>query len=159
MRCTQNGRGLGRFLTLFTSHRLQFTCLSSRVFWRIHCRRNLSSTANSPWVPTLQEGNINDGKQPILSLEKPSGLPSTCPGCGAYSQTQNPSEPGFYDESKRRVKAFLSSQNARAQAAEDAMFDRGLKEANPSLLATLRISSTDGLGMQYSPRISMCSSV
>ena len=53
---------------------------------------------------------------PTASIPTPSRsplLPSYCPGCGAFAQTQNADQPGFYDVSRQSVSERVS-QDARA---------------------------------------------
>ena len=69
-----------------------------------------------------------------------SGLPRTCPGCGAYSQTLNPEEAGFYSASRKSIKAFVASQHAstrQASEAEDHTYTTIVAHADPSLLLSL----------------------
>lgn len=36
-------------------------------------------------------------------------LPICCPGCGAFSQTIEPNEPGYYSESRKQTRKLLAS--------------------------------------------------
>ena len=42
------------------------------------------------------------------SSNEVSGLPRSCPGCGAYAQDVNPQQPGFYSRSRKSVNAFIT---------------------------------------------------
>lgn len=51
------------------------------------------------------------------SIQNPVRLPRQCAGCGAFSQTSDNGEPGFYSLGRRSVKEFLAptseSENAK----------------------------------------------
>jgi hypothetical protein len=36
-------------------------------------------------------------------------LPTCCPGCGAFSQTIEPNEPGYYSASRKQTRKLLAS--------------------------------------------------
>lgn len=36
-------------------------------------------------------------------------LPACCPGCGAFSQTIEPNEPGYYSESRKQIRKLLAT--------------------------------------------------
>lgn len=36
-------------------------------------------------------------------------LPECCPGCGAFSQTIEPNEPGYYSEGRKQIRKLLAS--------------------------------------------------
>lgn len=43
-------------------------------------------------------------------------LPTCCPGCGAFSQTIEPNEPGYYSKSRKQTRKLLASRkNANEQ--------------------------------------------
>jgi len=50
-----------------------------------------------------------------IDHSKLSCLPWTCPGCGAYTQTLNADDAGFYSTSRKTVKAFVAARNAVAK--------------------------------------------
>jgi len=86
------------------------------------CARHVSRSGSSRAQPTgLQDRCLHTrplGReadiQPI-DHSKLSFLPWTCPGCGAYTQTLNPDNAGFYSTSRRPVKAFVAAQSAAAK--------------------------------------------
>jgi hypothetical protein len=50
-------------------------------------------------------------------------LPTCCPGCGAFSQTIEPDEPGYYSASRKQTRKLLASKKEaieQSNAAEDA---------------------------------------
>lgn len=50
-------------------------------------------------------------------------LPTCCPGCGAFSQTIEPNEPGYYSASRKQTRKLLASKKEgieQSNAAEDA---------------------------------------
>jgi hypothetical protein len=50
-------------------------------------------------------------------------LPICCPGCGAFSQTIEPDEPGYYSASRKQTRKLLASKREaieQSNAAEDA---------------------------------------
>jgi hypothetical protein len=50
-------------------------------------------------------------------------LPTCCPGCGAFSQTIEPDEPGYYSASRKQTRKLLASKKEaleQSKAAEDA---------------------------------------
>ena len=56
-------------------------------------QRSLSSTAPSHTNPSIRTEDI---------------LPICCPGCGAYSQTVEPEEAGYYGRTRKQTRKFLS---------------------------------------------------
>ncbi|CRG87773.1 hypothetical protein PISL3812_04794 [Talaromyces islandicus] len=78
--------------------------------------------------PPSQESPSSPTPPASISLHS-DVLPVCCPGCGAYSQTIEPADPGYYDVSRRRVKKLWGkAQHARrAQAAanqDDTQMDK-----------------------------------
>lgn len=80
------------------------------------------------------------------SLESPSqrALPIQCTGCGAYAQTNNEEEPGFYSLNRNAVKAFLQGEGIaediqlRRQQEEDILL-QALQNADRELAASLNL--------------------
>ncbi|KAJ5570571.1 uncharacterized protein N7459_010001 [Penicillium hispanicum] len=57
-------------------------------------------------------------------------LPVCCPGCGAFTQTVEPNEPGFYSKSRKQTRKLLASkkdaieqENAESEAKDNAITD------------------------------------
>ena len=46
-------------------------------------------------------------------------LPLCCPGCGAYSQTIDPNEPGYYDEGRKQVRKHRAAVNRASENKRD----------------------------------------
>ena len=69
-----------------------------------------------------------------------SGLPRTCPGCGAFSQTLEPGEAGFYSATRKPVQIFIASQHAptRQRLEEEAhTYATAVAHADQGLLQSL----------------------
>jgi hypothetical protein len=64
--------------------------------------RNLST--NTP-ISTKPQGHV----EPVL--------PVCCPGCGAYSQTVEPNEPGYYGKTRKQTRKLLGE--AQNEASEE----------------------------------------
>ena len=45
-------------------------------------------------------------------------LPVCCPGCGAFSQTVEPDEPGYYGASRKQNRKLLASRNEAIEASK-----------------------------------------
>ncbi|MCJ1251104.1 hypothetical protein MMC30_008335 [Trapelia coarctata] len=85
--------------------------------------------------------------QPI-DHSKLSFLPWTCPGCGAYTQTLNPDNAGFYSTSRKTVKAFVAAQSAateRKRAEEAVGLAKVDDDTGTGILESLRLPDTPGL--------------
>lgn len=64
-------------------------------------------------------------------------LTVTCPGCGAFSQTVNPTQPGYYDIERKAVKAYINQSVYRLEeSAEREIYRQGLERADLSLPQT-----------------------
>ena len=64
-------------------------------------------------------------------------LPRSCPGCGAFTQTKDPSQPGFYTTNRKSIKTFIPS-NEGAQKShldESRVYEQVLENANVSLIS------------------------
>ncbi|OJJ40315.1 hypothetical protein ASPWEDRAFT_166395 [Aspergillus wentii DTO 134E9] len=66
-------------------------------------RRGLSSTTQKS----------ADSSEKLLD-----NLPICCPGCGAYSQTVEPNEPGYYGKPRKQTRKLLSGTQKTTEAAE-----------------------------------------
>ena len=65
-------------------------------------------------------------------------LPRSCPGCGAFTQTVSPEQPGFYGTNRKSVKAFVSRNGQHpgsGNKGEQILFERVLGAADASLLS------------------------
>lgn len=88
------------------------------------------SLFSSPKIPFLSHGTINQQRsfsstiQTYANLDTTNTLPICCPGCGAYAQTIEPDELGYYSEGRRRKFAAKEQQapkegNKGADITED----------------------------------------
>ena len=71
-------------------------------------QRNYSSE-----VPEQSAGNFD---VPATSSYE---LPLCCPGCGAYSQTIDPNEPGYYDEGRKQVRKHRAAVERASESKKD----------------------------------------
>ena len=108
-----------------------------------------SRLASWPWTSQRRCLHVEDGSPikedvvpPLAVVQK---LPLNCPGCGAYTQTLNPQEAGFYPPTQKRLRNFLASQqnsDARVRQEEEAaVYSRTINGANASLLESLGLDS------------------
>ncbi|KAL4944853.1 hypothetical protein BDV06DRAFT_69166 [Aspergillus oleicola] len=56
--------------------------------------------------------------EPIHPEPAKAVIPTCCPGCGAYSQTIEPNEPGYYSKTRKQTRKLLSE--AQSESLEDA---------------------------------------
>lgn len=79
----------------------------------------------------------------LHSLPDPShllDLPRSCPGCGAFTQTVSPEQPGFYGTNRKSVKAFIDRKGQcpyQGHDGESVLFELVLGAADASLLAQM----------------------
>lgn len=60
------------------------------------------------------------------SLELPAdALPICCPGCGAYAQTVEPNEPGYYSKSRKQTRKLFAEKQKVTDNGEE---NKALKE-------------------------------
>ncbi len=67
-------------------------------------------------------------------------LPRSCPGCGAFTQTISPGQPGFYGISRKSVKAFIDRDGhcpGNGHKGESKVFGQVLGAADASLLSQM----------------------
>lgn len=62
------------------------------------------------------------------SLRTEDILPICCPGCGAYSQTIEPEEPGYYGKTRKQTRKFLSEARKDSQSAPEGSKDTKLED-------------------------------
>lgn len=87
---------------------------------------NIESTAESPLSESLQK--------PVRRL------PLTCSGCGAFTQTDDPEQLGYFDISKRRVREWLHPVGRRSsplEGDEDKIVNATLESLDQSRLKEL----------------------
>lgn len=76
----------------------------TRLIPRVLPSRSLFSPKSFSGHSTInQRRNLSSSIQPCANLDTVTNtLPICCPGCGAYAQTIEPDELGFYGEGRRR---------------------------------------------------------
>jgi len=73
-------------------------------------------------------------------------LPRSCPGCGAFTQSVSPDQPGYYSTSRKSVKAFIAHHGhgtERGQAGESQIFKQILDGADDLLLSQLGMENAE----------------
>lgn len=66
-------------------------------------------------------------------------LPTCCPGCGAFSQTIEPNEPGYYSSSRKQTRMLLASKR------------EAIEQSNTGEDATHAVTEESNLGMDAQP--------
>lgn len=104
-----------RGLLLPTSFQRPLSTLSTRTprLTRqplIASRRNFQATARQSDVSIETQAPPNKP----LDLDKEL-LPICCPGCGAYSQTIDPNEPGYYSMTRKETRKLLTKTKRLAE--------------------------------------------
>lgn len=78
-------------------------------------RRNFSST------PLQQQDSISEDLTDVF--------PVCCPGCGAFSQTIEPDEPGHYNLERKKTRKLLASKRDAIEK-ENAVWEAAITEAS-----------------------------
>ncbi|KAL4820686.1 hypothetical protein BDW67DRAFT_153006 [Aspergillus spinulosporus] len=94
---------------------------------------------------------------PVLSTEPtPAVLPLCCPGCGAYSQTVEPNEPGFYSKTRKQTRKLLleaRKEPLKESATQDAVstIQKAVEEAEiaPKPHRDILLENAAGTVSQY----------
>ncbi|KAL1964026.1 hypothetical protein VTN77DRAFT_7572 [Rasamsonia byssochlamydoides] len=80
---------------------------------------------NDPSTPPAQESTSSSSSSPSSPFLNKELLPLCCPGCGAYAQTIDPNEPGYYSRTRKKTRKLLKqakealvSQKKQASSAE-----------------------------------------
>ncbi|MCJ1423055.1 hypothetical protein MMC29_000936 [Sticta canariensis] len=88
-------------------------------------RRNFDSSSQR------RQFQVQKSSTPHQPLPWPSlllDLPRTCPGCGAFTQIKDPSNPGFYSINRKAVNAFVAQQrHGLRETGENATLKEGPK--------------------------------
>lgn len=82
----------------------------------------------------------------LLKHSELLNLPTSCPGCGAFTQLLSPDQPGFYSSNRKSVKAFLAQYEQSpgdGRSAESEMFEKALSSADSALLTQIGLGDTD----------------
>lgn len=91
----------------------------TRLLPRVLPSRSLFSPKSFPVHSTIGQRNFSSTIQPCANLDTVTNtLPICCPGCGAYAQTIEPDELGYYGEGRRRK--FVKGQPAPKEGEKDA---------------------------------------
>lgn len=94
------------------------------------------------------EATRSSAAEPTTGLHSPlaHNLPLSCPGCGAPSQTVDQDAAGYYTESRKAVKAYLTPQlspKAKEKEKEDGLFNEAVKGLDKSLREQLGLQEGD----------------
>ena len=93
--------------------------------------------------PRRHQLHVGCAAKPSHSFPTPlqlSNLPRTCPGCGAFTQTVSPEQPGFYGTNRKSVKTFIGSNGQppnKGYDGESKLFEHVLDAADASLLSRM----------------------
>jgi hypothetical protein len=93
---------------------------STSSAWAISLPRYPALYKNASWI-TATRGlsqllSRKDQSEP--SILPRSLLPICCPGCGAYTQTVDPNEPGYYSKTGRKTRKLRNRNDAPKQSCE-----------------------------------------
>lgn len=95
-----------------------------------------------------QTSNSMSGEASVRLDRPPTGtLPPQCPGCGAFSQTSNPSLPGFFNLTRNSIKKYLGlevEEPPRRVREDDRVVQEALRHVDRTALDKLGID-LDGL--------------
>ncbi|KAM0553899.1 hypothetical protein ACHAPJ_007245 [Fusarium lateritium] len=97
---------------------------------------------NHTEVTTTPDAHITETEHAsLLNPEIPRRrLPLNCTGCGAFAQTNDPQQLGYFDLESKRVKKWLNPrayEHEHTASQEDAVVDDVLKNLDPSQLEAL----------------------
>ncbi|KAM5351991.1 hypothetical protein ACJ41O_004714 [Fusarium nematophilum] len=102
----------------------------------IYSRRFNHTEAAPQYVATT----TTDPPPQVPTELPPRRLPLNCTGCGAFSQTSDPQQLGYFDSSSKRVKKWLNPQDYEPRhtaSEEDGVVDEVLKTMDQSQLEAL----------------------
>ncbi|KAI9038159.1 uncharacterized protein KD926_011201 [Aspergillus affinis] len=68
------------------------------------------------------------------SLRAEEFLPVCCPGCGAYSQTLEPEEAGYYGESRKQTRKLLSEARKETQSTPEGLENAAIPKPENDIL-------------------------
>ncbi|KAL5045238.1 hypothetical protein BDW71DRAFT_184534 [Aspergillus fruticulosus] len=105
-------------------------CQQARRFFRgqyapTRMRREVISGLTP--LPNIQLRSQYTSASDLVTFTEPiqAVLPLCCPGCGAYSQTVEPNEPGYYSKTRKQTRKLLSDAQKESlgePATQDAVF-------------------------------------
>lgn len=107
---------------------------SSGAFLPIQRRSNTMQVEST--MPNNEDVNL------VSKTERK--LPITCTGCGSFTQTNDPSEFGYFDINAKRVRSWISPEERNANAAEaegNKIVEDALKALDPEKLKELGLGA------------------
>ena len=102
---------------------------------------SLASVGRWRLRPRRQQLHLDAASTSLHRFPTPSqllDLPRSCPGCGAYTQTISPEQPGFYGNNRKSVKAFIGRKGqcpGEGDHGESEIFECVIGAADASLLS------------------------
>lgn len=84
---------------------------------------------------------------PPLDQSLTKNLPLQCHGCGAFSQTSEPDQAGYYDVSRKAVRRFLGQEqeqernSVKEERGEDYVVDQALQNLDESKKAEIGLDA------------------
>lgn len=114
----------------------------------VRSRRNFDSSSQR------RRFQVQKSSTPHQPLPWPSlllDLPRTCPGCGAFTQIKDPSNPGFYSINRKAVNAFVAQRrHGLRETGESATFKGGQENQAGSWDSGLEALSDNSKGLTCS---------
>ncbi|KAK2591195.1 Mitochondrial ribosome small subunit biogenesis protein [Conoideocrella luteorostrata] len=131
-----------------------FLCPAIGLSWTGTGRQAIRSSTPRPRFNHTDALPINtvleEAENPPEVLEKPvRKLPVTCSGCGAFAQTTDSQQLGYFDLQSKRVRLWLhpgKNSLRRTDAAEDKIVDDALKALEGGQLKQLGLSANALIG-------------
>jgi len=113
---------------------------------------------NKQAAPPAHVSPAANATAPAAPLEQPlRRLPLTCHGCGAFSQTSDPTQLGYFEPRSRRVRYWIKpSREARASFShkdEDKLVDDVLASLDSSKCEELGLNSSTLVAEGYPERV------
>lgn len=99
---------------------------------RVYEFKNQSRHSHFDTIPTSSQS------LPLPSLSQLHLLPRFCPGCGAFTQSVDSDQAGFYSINRKTVKAYIAQETSeRRNVVERDIYEKSLERANSSLVQAL----------------------
>ena len=110
--------------------------------------RGLQRKRSKPYGHQLHLDAIATPSHGRLNTSQLSILPSLCPGCGAFTQTVSPEQPGFYGTNRKSVRAFIGRNGhcpwqVEKCDGESKLFEHILGITDVSLLSQMGLDGHD----------------
>lgn len=107
---------------------------------RIPLRRN-AQLAKSPSEQAPGQCNWSTSSEAQPSKDSPElladALPLNCPGCGAYAQTIEPDQPGYYNTSKKHTRKLMATRLMATNSLES----KSLRLDEPRLISLEKLAA------------------